>query len=145
MWEPLARFYPEAIDARGLSGRAAFRTPWPESSFCLVASGEEDLTLDLTLRLPPIPGVEPGRSGQVAVELGGRPAGTLAVTDRWSRASLRVRRDQLRPGLNRLTLRWPAPPDGDRPLEAAVRRLEEGIEADLHPVFGELYSLRARA
>jgi hypothetical protein len=145
LWEPLARFYPEAMAVRDLSGRAAFRTPWPESSFCLLASGEEDLTFDLTLRLPPIPGIEPGRTGQVLLDLGGRPAGTLAVTGRWSRASLRVRRDHLRPGLNRLTLRWPPPPpDGDRALEAAIRRLEEGIEADLHPVFGEVFSLKVR-
>jgi hypothetical protein len=69
----------------------------------------------------------------------------IEVTERWSRTSLRIGRDRLHPGLNRLTLRWPpADEDGEAALHAAVERLERGIAADLHPVFGEVFSLVAR-
>jgi hypothetical protein len=37
------------------------------------------------------------------------------------------------------------PPVGEQALDAARRRLAQGIEADLHPVFGEVFSLRVRA
>jgi len=42
-----------------------------------------------------------------------------------------------------LTLLWPdlPPVDGD-PLAAVIERLESGLTADLHPVFGEVFSLR---
>ncbi len=53
-------------------------------------------------------------------------------------------RGSLRRVINRVTLRWPAlPAHGDQALENAIRRLENGVEADLHPVFGEVFSLVA--
>ena len=142
--EPLARFFPEALAVPGLAGRAAYRSPWPESAFCLVCEAGEAIELTLTARLPAIPGAEP-RRGEVAVEINRISLGTIDLAERWRRHTLRVEGSLLRRGLNRVTLRWPLPPPcGEAALEAALCRLEAGIEADLHPVFGEVFSLVAR-
>jgi hypothetical protein len=144
LWEPLERFYPEVMSLEDLTAPAYLRCPWPETSFVLLTAGDRDLGIDLTVRLPPSPG-SAERTGEVAVTLNGQRAGSVSATAAWSRSSLRASREALRPGLNRLTLLWPDPPPaaGD-PLAAAVERLERGLAADLHPVFGELFSVRAR-
>lgn len=142
--EPLARFFPEAMETTDLPGRGALRAPWPETGFWLPAAGGEPAALRLAARLPPVPGVESARRGAVAVLVNGREAGRVVLGERWARAGLRVPAGVLRPGLNRLTLRWPPPPPvGGEALEGARRRLELGAEADLHPVFGEVWSFRA--
>ncbi len=152
LWEPLERFYPEAMAARGMTGRATYRSPWPESSFCLIAGGEDDLQLELTARLPATEGAE-AHQGEVAVELNGLGVASVAVGESWSRHAIPLPRQDvasatlrgsLRRVINRVTLRWPAlPAHGDQALENAIRRLENGVEADLHPVFGEVFSLVA--
>ncbi len=144
LWEPLERFYPEAMAPRGFTGRATYRSPWPESSFCLIASEGADVSLDLTLRLPAIEGAAGARRGQVAVFLDRRRVGSMAAGETWSRHTLRLPPPRARRSLHRLTLVWPTlPAAGDAALESAVRRLENGVEADLHPVFGEVFSLVA--
>ncbi|HYG62730.1 MAG TPA: hypothetical protein VEL74_09120 [Thermoanaerobaculia bacterium] len=136
-WEPLERFYPEVMSFEDLAQRATYRSPWPVSSFCLICDGERDLELDLTARL--------SRTGPVHLSIDGEDVGTAEVGERWTRAVLRVDRRLLRPGLNRLALRWPEPPPrGEEALQQAIERLELGIAADLHPVFGEVFSLIAR-
>lgn len=144
LWEPLERFYPEVMSFEDLSERATFRSPWPESSFCLVCDATRDVELELTARLPVADG-QGNRWGRVGVAVNGEDAGAVDATERWTRALLRIDQARLRPGLNRLTLRWPSPAvDGDAALQAARERLELGIAADLHPVFGEVFSLIAR-
>jgi hypothetical protein len=143
LWEPLERFFPEVMRFADLSERATFRSPWPESSFCLVCDAEQDVELELTARLPSASGKN--RRGRIRVAVNGRDVGAIEAVERWTRTLLRVDRGSLRPGLNRLTLRWPAPDeDGTDALQAALERLELGIAADLHPVFGEIFSLIAR-
>jgi hypothetical protein len=67
------------------------------------------------------------------------------LQETWRRPAVRLPRHLLRPGRNRLTLHWPAPATpGEAAIAAALARLDEGIAADLHPVFGELYSVIAR-
>jgi hypothetical protein len=62
----------------------------------------------------------------------------------WRRRTHLAGRDLLRPGLNRVGLEWPLPiAAGDAALAEAARRLRLGIPADLYPVFGEVFSLRA--
>jgi hypothetical protein len=135
LWEPLERFYPEVMDFEDLSRRATFRSPWQESSFCLICDGERDVEIEMTLRLS-VP-------GSVRIAVNDRDLGTVDAGERWTRTVLRIECRNLRRGLNRLTLRWPPPStDGDAALAAAADRLEVGIAADLHPVFGELFSLR---
>ncbi|HWM89210.1 MAG TPA: hypothetical protein VN493_00435 [Thermoanaerobaculia bacterium] len=132
-WEPLERFYPEVMDLEDLPRRGTYRSPWPVSSFCLIGSGDE-IELELTARLPE------GGQGEVEAAVNGTRIGAFPVGERWTKGSLRV---AVPAGLNRLTLRWPDPPpvEGD-PFRKVIERLEIGLEADLHPVFGEVFSLR---
>jgi hypothetical protein len=141
LWEPLERFFPEVMHFEDLAERATFRSPWPASSFCLICDGERDVRIEPTLRLP---AAEGSRAGRVGIEINGVGSGGMEATDRWRRGTLRIGRELLRPGLNRLTLHWPAPQeDGAAALQVAVKRLEQGLAADLHPVFGEVFSLIA--
>jgi hypothetical protein len=140
--QPLERFYPEVMAFADLPERATLRCPWPETGFDLVVASPGGLEVDLTLRLPAVAGA-PGRRGRVAVALDGAPVGEVAAAAGWSRHRLAVPAGALGRGLHRLTLRWPLPPPvGEEALASAVRRLELGREADLHPVFGEVFSLR---
>ncbi len=138
-WEPLERFFPEVMRFEDLAERATLRSPWPETSFCLVVDGPREVDLQLTARVPA------GNTGEVGIFLDGRPAGTFQVGERWTRSRLRLPAGLLSTGLHRLTLRWPvlqASGRGD-PLLAAIERLEQGLPADLHPIFGEVWSLTA--
>ena len=76
----------------------------------------------------------------------GARIGAIDLSERWRRLPLRIAGRHLRPGLNRVTIEWPALPNaaiGERALAHAIARLELGRDADLHPVFGELFSLHA--
>src|SRR5690242_16540787 len=83
----------------------------------------------------------PEGQGDVQVAVNGMDVGTLPAGPRWSKGIFRLPAAALHPGLNRLTLRWPDPPpvEGD-PFRPVVERLDLGLEADLHPVFGEVFS-----
>jgi hypothetical protein len=150
-----------------LDGHGVHRAAWPRSRFCLVTDGAGGVALDLTARLPAIEGDDGdgslgggdgaigtapavpssgARRGELAVLVNGAEVARFEVGPRWTRRRLEVGRDALRRGLNRIELAWPPlPPAGDAALAAARRRLETGLEASLHPVFGEVASLRATA
>ena len=135
-WEPLERFFPEAMDLEDLARRATYRSPWPVSSFCLIADGRRDVELELTARLPE------GGEGDVEIAVNGTAVGTFRVGALWSKGPLCVPASHLQPGLNRLTLRWPDPPPVEgNPFQQVIERLEQGLAADLHPVFGEIFSI----
>jgi hypothetical protein len=144
--EPVERFYPEAMSEDGRAGRALLRCVWPQSSFDLPWNGAARLALTLVARLPTIPGAEGELEGALAVVLNERQLAEVRLSRRWSRCRIELPLEFLCAGLNRLTLRWPMPPEADRAaLAAAGERLENGIEADLHPLFGEVYSLRVES
>ncbi len=146
LWEPLERFFPEAIAPAGLPGRATLRAPWPETGFALVVGGGADLELEATVRLPAIEGAPGERRGEVKLLLDGEPIGSFSAGEAWTRHRLHPPAGRLTAGLHRLAIAWPPlPPWGDAARAAILRRLQEGIEADLHPVFGETASLRVRA
>ncbi len=137
-WEPLERLFPEVMRFEDLAERATLRSPWPETSFSLVVDGPREIDLQLTARAPA------GNTGEVGVFLDGRPAGALHTGARWTRSRLRLSAELVSPGLHRLTLRWPdLPPSEGDPLLAAVARLELGLAAELHPIFGEVWALKA--
>lgn len=151
LWEPLERFYPDVMSFEDLPRPATLRSPWPETAFCLICGGGDDVTLEITARLPQPPSPTPGepaaarRRGTLRVLVNGSPAGSLPLREAWSRPVIRLPRHLLRRGRNHLSLHWPAPATpGDAAVAAALARLDEGIAADLHPVFGELYSVVAR-
>jgi hypothetical protein len=138
LWEPLERFFPEVMDLEDLPRRATLRSPWPETAFCLICDGAREVEIEMTLRLPF------GR-GPVGIAVNGSQVGIVEGGERWTRAGVRIGRERLRRGLNRLVLLWPMPAvQGEDVLAAAADRLEIGVEADLHPVFGELFSMIAR-
>ncbi len=145
LWEPLERFYPDVMPHSGLTGRATLRCPWPTTDFCLVTSGGAEVHLEVELRLPLVDGMKEAREGEVALEVDGNPLASLSATAAWSIHRLTVPPSLLSKGLHQLTFRWPHLPSvGDLAQEAAVRRLQLGVEADLHPVFGEIFRLRGR-
>ena len=120
-----------------------YRARWPRSHFCLPASGTRGIALDVTARLPKIAS-EREREAELLVN--GKTVARLSLGTSWSRCTVAVAAGDLRPGFNQLTVAWPSlPPEGDEALAEVGRRLEQGIEADLHPRFGEIYALRARA
>lgn len=138
LWEPLERFFPEVMDLEDLPRRATLRSPWPETAFCLICDGAREVEIEMTLRLP-------FGKGAVRVTVNGEDVGIAQGGERWARSALRISRQSLRRGLNRLTLRWPMPTtSGETALGAAADRLEIGVVADLHPVFGEVFSMMAR-
>ncbi len=145
LWEPLERFYPDAMVPANRSERAIHRAPWPETSWALVFDGSADLELELTVRIPQIPGLAHPRSRRLRLRVNGQACGSWRVGGTWQKVRVELSRNVCRRGLNRLTLHWPLPvAGGERALAAAVERLAQGLEADLHPVFGEVFSCRAR-
>jgi hypothetical protein len=122
---------------------AFYRARWPVSHFCLVADGAVSVRLALTARLPR---VDTERAAEITIEVNDTAVGRAALTHRWTCSTLDVPAARLRRGFNRVSLRWPAlPPDGDAALARICERLDLGVPVDLHPVFGEVFSLLATA
>ena len=153
--EPLERFYPEVLKFDDLTERATHRSPWPASRFLLICDGEEEVELTITARLPLAGGPEEGSAGQgrvlgqvlgqVLVTVNNETSGSISLGVTWSRQVVRLDRGLLKKGINTITLHWPQPTaPGDEALERVIQQLELGWEADLHPVFGEIYSLVAK-
>jgi hypothetical protein len=145
--EPLERVFPEVIESNG-TRRAFHRSPWPRSRFWFASDARSDVALEIRARLPESRDEEGGSSSRresrsARLEVNGHPVGRVALRPRWQSRTVRVDRRLLRCGCNQVTVRWPpAAPIGAPPLEAVIRRLELGAEADLHPIFGEMFSLR---
>jgi hypothetical protein len=113
----------------------------PRSHFALVVDSPAPLRLELSARIPV---VEQPRAGEVCVLVEGRPAARLALTGAWQRHVIELPAGLLRRGINRLTLEWPAlPAEGDAALRRIGRRLDQRVGVDIHPVFGEVMTLRA--
>jgi hypothetical protein len=143
LMEPLARFYPETVTFADLSERATLRCPWPETVLGFVTHGDQDVVIEVSARLPAIEGFDEQAGRVLAVSVNGRVSETTPVGARWRVFRWPVASTALRSGINRLSLEWPAlPPAGTEMMEAAISRLLEGREADIHPVFGELFSVR---
>ena len=126
------------MDLEDLPKRGTCRAPWPESSFCLIVGRPRKVRIELTARLPY------QEEGEVEPVVNGTVLRPLHLDEEWRKKAFTVPASLLHPGLNRLTLRWPLPGIDARPFERAIERLEIGTAADLHPVFGEVFSLIAR-
>ena len=133
------------------SGASAFapaparyvRSLWPRFDYTLLADALADVEIELVARLAPENGA---RGAPLQISLNSDPLGSVEVSERWSRHVLWVDRKKLRYGVNRLTLVWPPiSVNGDRGVERVERRWREGLPADVHPTFGEVDLLVARA
>lgn len=140
-WRMCERFEGGGGFGQAASGFHAAR--WPRSDFCLVASAQHDLDLDITARLPG-PGGE--RADDIQIACNGVRVDDIRLGSRWQRLRVRVPRERLQRGINRLGIYWPALSATGNDAVASIREgLEQGIPVDLHPVFGELFRLRVAA
>ena len=129
-------------DAGGFANDAKlpYRARWPVSDFCLPTDGVADLCLTLVARRPISDEV-----GDVTVSVNGTMVGLLRLGREWARTTLPIAGETLQRGFNKVSLHWPAlPSDGDRIRNEIIERLSSGIPVDLHPVFGEVFSLTVR-
>jgi len=133
------------VDAHQSGGGFAYektlmwRSKWPVSHFCVVCDRPVSIRLQLTLRVP-----EP--AGEIVLEMNGQLVARLAAAKGWTRCTAFAPPVHVRRGFNRLTLRWPPlTADGSAVILDVIDRLELGLAADLHPVFGEIARFRAVA
>ncbi|MCK6523456.1 hypothetical protein L6R49_18745 [Myxococcota bacterium] len=125
-------------DPNDRQGAPFYRALWPDSTFSLVCGASRDLSVALTARAP--------SPGEVTLLVNGAPVGALALGPGWRTWRGVLPQGTLRRGLNEVRLLWPAlAVDEDEALRLAQRRLSLGVDADLLPVFGEVYSLRVTA
>ncbi len=145
LWEPLERCYPDVMVFEDLMQWATHRAPWPVTSFCLICDATRKVDLTLTARLPTVEQSTPCHNEPVRVTVNGQPTGVVAVGPRWGKEGVRLHRQVLKEGINKVSLHWPMPSiTGEAALAAASARLERGLEADVHPIFGEIFVLVAQ-
>jgi hypothetical protein len=107
------------------------------SRFFLIRDDSEPLLLRVTARLP-------AGEGDVHARVNGSTVATFAAGREWRNAEISVPADAVRPGLNRVDLRWPllAPPSA-KLLEKDARRLERGLYPEVLPAYGEVHAFTA--
>lgn len=139
---PYLRYESERETRRALP---IFRALAPVSAFTLVSAHADNLELTASWRCAAA--LARGRSEPafLVVAVNGAPFARVELSASWTRHSLAIPADRLRAGCNRITVHWPSlPEDDDSHVEAATRRHVLGQRPDLCPVFGEIFSLRAR-
>jgi len=137
LWEPLEQAFPEIMVLNDLPSRAFYRFPWPVTGFCLI--GRDALELEITLRLVH------ENSGQTAFSVNGKFLAMVETNAKWQTHRLVVPAYMMNQILNEITLHWPMPGiDGETGMERFTERLEMGWDADPHPIFGEIATLKAR-
>ncbi len=144
LWDPIQRLHPDAMPFDDLQERAHLRSPWPTTSLALILEAPSRIHLEIVARLRPTPTFADHR-GRATVHIEGTEIGTFELTGCWSKHEIEVPQDVTSGGLNRLVIGWPAlPPIGEQAIGEAIARLENGVEADVFPIFGELFRARAR-
>lgn len=139
LWEPLDQFFADLLRP---DERAYYRSPWPRTDFCLIVENPCDLELVLCVRIPS--NNRPSAS-EIRLEINRDPIATVALTEGWNRVTIGLDAASVAAGVNRLSIRWPLPTClGDIQLELAINQLKQGRQVDIHPVFGEIYSLIAK-
>ncbi len=137
LWEPLEQCFSDIMTFDDLTERAFHRSPWPITCFALISKSAAEL--EITLRLPYNDG------DRVEFCVGQRQVGSVSASSTWSTHRLTVSSEVLTSALNRFSIRWPMPSmDGDVAMAQMLERLDLGVDADPHPIFGEIASLKAR-
>lgn len=139
LWDPLERFYPEAMAFADLDERATLRSPLPWIRFCLVVAKPAEVLLKLTLRRP-LPADD-----SVVLKINGESVAELPACPTWQREQVRLPAATVREGLNELEIRWPeiAGEALDGAYATAVEDLALGRETEMHPVYGEVAAITA--
>ncbi|HUF38157.1 MAG TPA: hypothetical protein VMN57_06520 [Anaerolineales bacterium] len=139
--EPLDRPFYELSPERQGEPRAFMRSFRPEISFVFLSGGRRSYSLRVCARLPLA-----ADRGRTAIQINGIELKPMVLGQDWRAVERELSVSAIKPGINRLRLVWPPPTvDGDAALRAAADRLLAGMDTDLFPVFGELYSLRLAA
>ena len=139
LWEPLDQFFADLLSP---GERAYYRAPWPRTDFCLIVENPCDIELVLCARIPS--NNHPSAS-EIRLEINRDPIATVALTEGWNRVVVGLDAASVAGGVNRLSIQWPLPIcPGDFQLELAINELKQGCQADIHPIFGEIYSLIAK-
>ena len=128
------------LDDPTCSGPPVYQAPWRTSSFCFVAGARRDAVVAITARVPES---ERRAGARVGILVNGARLGTVGVGRTWRRSVVAVPRTLLTSGVNQLTFRWPAVSRRGTQSQGRIRRrLEDELPVNLHPVFGELASVR---
>ena len=127
------------------TGYGVYQAFWPASHFCFVSDSSRDAQLNVTARVPAMARAST-EAVHATVSVNGHHAGTLRIGHGWTCHALNVGRESLRIGANKVSIHWPRlGANGDAVMNQIRERLEQGVPANLHPVFGELQSLVARS
>lgn len=112
-----------------------------ESRFVFVAESDCLVWLSLTCRIPK------GGPAESAIEIriNNQSLGTIVIGRQWESLRIFVGSQELRDGLNEVTIRWPLPefPNEDEFRALLAHQVDQGIYPDFYPVFGEIHSFLA--
>ena len=131
-WEhtPRAAHDPTARHAAPL-----YRALWPDSRFACLTDGSTQLSVNIVARS--------SISSHVKLVVNETEVGDLELTTRWRRYQVSVPSTHLSHGLNHFRLMWSVQNmDGGEALSDIVERMAMGVDADLFPIFGEVFQLK---
>jgi hypothetical protein len=115
-------------------GRAFHQATAQRSRLAFSVAGSAAGDVTLTYRMPAAAG------STATVTVNDIPVGTLGASPGWAHASLAIPASALHPGVNWLTIRWPAPQiDAERTIGADIAAMGRGEYPYVLPVLGELF------
>jgi len=119
-------------------GAPFYRAYFAESRFAFLAGATRPLDFEVVARSR--------AHGTASLLVNGEAVATLALGAGWQTFRGSLAPQQLRHGLNRVRIVWPTSNlDADAALAEVRRRFGLGADADLFPIFGEIYALKIRA
>ncbi len=125
------------FDPQERQGSPIYRALWPKSQFSFLDTGASELKLEFVFRSLPA-----GRSVNIRLN-GSELQATKSETSKWQTVKLKMPQAKLKRGLNSLEVEWPAfTADTSHLLSDAKSQMEKGSEAEIFPVFGEIFALR---
>lgn len=133
-WErtPLAK-----DDPYERQGSPYYSALWPESYFSFLTSAELDLELHLVARST--------QNEPLQVLLNNDVIMKNELQIKWSSHQISIPKKNLQKGINTICLRWPIINfDDEKATALAEHRFRLGIDANIFPIFGEVYSLRVQ-
>ena len=132
-WEPAEHLWTDLMLSGESDDVAYHRSIWPRTNLAVVVDKAGAHQIEITARLPNS-GIASLHLGTWSVEL------NLAPT--WATRSIEVPAGVVEPGLHRLSISWPLPVQSSDVWPTMLADLASDRPTMLHPVFGEIYSLR---